>query len=258
MDLCENPLIKPQQKKPHKGSERLSLERIDKWLSVGQYSRKEAKQLIKDGRVTINGKRITDPGQKVDPQTDEVLLNGEPFSLKKYIYIMLNKPQGVVSASRSPNEKNVVDLVPQDLKRNGLFPAGRLDKDTTGFVLITDDGAFAHNILSPKHHVEKTYLVTVESPLTEEGKSRLEDGLEMRDGTKFLPALVKEDAENPCLFEVKICEGKYHQIKRMFAAVGSPVVALKRTHIGKLPLDDALRPGEAREITREEIKQITE
>ncbi len=245
------------QLNPYKGSESLALERIDKWLSAGQYSRKEAKQLIKDRRVMLNGKPVTDAGQKVNADTDEVLLDGKPFSLKKYIYIMLNKPQGVVSASRSPNEKTVVDLVPEHLKRNGLFPAGRLDKDTTGFVLITDDGAFAHNILSPKHHVEKTYLVTVENPLTKDGKMRLEEGLEMRDGTRFLPAYVKQSEEDPCVFEVKICEGKYHQIKRMFAAVGSPVAALKRTHIGKLALDETLQPGQARELTKEEFEQIT-
>lgn len=236
----------------------MSIERLDKWISGGKLSRKEAKALLKQGRVCVNGLVMRDAACKVNSETDEVLVDGVPFSLKKHVYIMLNKPQGIVSASRSDTEKTVVDLVPDALKRNGLFPAGRLDKDTTGFVLITDDGDFAHRILSPKHHVLKTYIVTTNSPLSEEGKKTLEQGLELRDGTIFLPASVRAIEGNPLQFEVKICEGKYHQVKRMFKAVGAPVVALKRTRIGNLDLDASLLPGEARELTEKELKQITE
>ena len=151
---------------------------------------------------------------------------------------MLNKPKGVVSASDGKGERTVCDLVPEELMRRGLFPAGRLDKDTTGFVLITDDGEFAHRILSPKNHIDKTYVVS------------------LRDGTAFLPSKIKilSDKES----EITICEGKYHQIKRMFCAVGNEVTNLRRIKMGRLFLDERLRDGECREITADELKMISE
>lgn len=233
----------------------MSLERIDKILSSKNLSRKEAKELIKSKRVTVNQKMVADVGFKIDVSKDVVCIDQKPFFYQKYIYIMQNKPQGIVSASSSPSDKTVIDILPEALKRPGLFPAGRLDKDTTGFVLITNDGEFAHNILSPKHHVQKTYHVTTQIDVDEVGVQKLEQGLELKDGTLFLPAKVQK--LSPCHFEIQICEGKYHQIKRMFSAIGSPLIALRRVQIGNLPLDHNLRLGDSKELTPQEIKEIT-
>lgn len=234
------------------------LERLDKVLSNGSLSRKEVKALVRKGRVLIDGIPATASDMKIDPETVSIFVNGEPFQYKRFVYIMLNKPAGVVSASNSGREKTVVDLVPDTLRRNGLFPAGRLDKDTTGFVLLTDDGAFAHRILSPKNHIQKTYLATLTQPPDEESLNRLREGLTLRDGTKLLPAVVERVPETETQVRIKICEGKYHQIKRMFASVGNPVTALQRTHMGDLALDPALLPGECREISEDERKQIAD
>lgn len=235
------------------------LERLDKMLAQnGSLSRKEVKALVRKGCVLVDGQQATASDMKIDPETADIFVNGEPFQYKRYVYIMLNKPAGVVSASNSGSEKTVVDLVPDTLRRNGLFPAGRLDKDTTGFVLLTDDGAFAHRILSPKNHIQKTYLATLTVCPDEESLDCLRAGLELRDGTKLLPAVVERIPSAETQVKIKICEGKYHQIKRMFAAVGNPVTALHRTHMGNLALDQSLFPGECREISEEERKQIAD
>ncbi len=234
------------------------MERLDKILaSQGTLSRKDVKEFIKQGRVTVNGVVAKKSDVKVDINADEILFDGELLSLKKHIYIMLNKPQGVISASDSKDDETVVDLVPDELFRKGLFPAGRLDKDTTGFVLITDDGDFAHRILSPKNHIFKTYLATLEHSLTESDVKMLENGITLADGTTLKEAKVKilEDGENP-LVQIEICEGKYHQVKRMFAAAGNKVIALHRSKMGQLELDPALTPGECREITENELLLI--
>ena len=168
---------------------------------------------------------------------------------------MLNKPKGVVSATDDKMHKTVLDLVPDNLKRPGLFPAGRLDADTTGFVLLTDDGDFAHRILSPKNHIEKTYIATLEKTLTEEDISAFAAGITLSDGYECLPAAVKLVGQ--AVAEVKICEGKYHQIKRMFAVRGNRVVELKRVKMGGLSLDIALEPGKMRELTQDELLKIT-
>lgn len=234
------------------------MERLDKILaSQGTLSRKDVKEFIKQGRVTVNGVVAKKSDVKVDINADEILFDGELLSLKKHIYIMLNKPQGVISASDSKDDETVVDLVPDELFRKGLFPAGRLDKDTTGFVLITDDGDFAHRILSPKNHIFKTYLATLEHSLTESDVKMLENGITLADGTTLKEAKVKilEDGENS-LVQIEICEGKYHQVKRMFAAAGNKVIALHRSKMGQLELDPALTPGECREITENELVLI--
>lgn len=236
------------------------MERLDKLISnSGTLSRKEVHRLIKQGAVRVNGIITKDRGFCVDSETAQVEVNGEPLTLEKFVYIMLNKPEGVVSAARDDKEKTVVDLVPEALKKKNLFPAGRLDRNTTGFVLITDDGNFAHSILSPKNHVEKTYHATLAEPISTEDLKRIESGITLGDGTQCLPAKLKVISEgiNP-LIEVKICEGKYHQIKRMFAAVGNAVIALKRTAIGNVPLDKTLPEGECRLLTKEELKKIKE
>lgn len=169
------------------------LERLDKVLAQnGSLSRKEVKALVRKGCVLVDGQQGTAADMKIDPETASILVNGEPFQYKRFVYIMLNKPEGVVSASNSGREKTVVDLVPESLKRNGLFPAGRLDKDTTGFVLLTDDGAFAHHILSPKNHIQKTYLATLTVRPDEESLNRLRAGLELRDAQSFCRQLSSE------------------------------------------------------------------
>ena len=234
------------------------MERLDKILaSQGTLSRRDVKEIIKKGRVIINGKVVKDSAVKVDLNIDEVRIDGEIVTLKKHIYIMMNKPQGVISASDSENDETVVDLVPEELFRKGLFPAGRLDKDTTGFVLITDDGDFAHKILSPKNHIFKTYLARLEHQLSDDNIKMLENGITLADGTTLKEAKVEivEHSENP-LVKIMICEGKYHQVKRMFAAAGNKVIALHRSKMGNLDLDENLMPGECREITPDELFKI--
>lgn len=234
------------------------MERLDKILaSQGTLSRRDVKEIIKKGRVTLNGTVVRDSAVKVDLNVDTVTIDGEQITLKKHIYIMMNKPQGVISASDSENDETVVDLVPDELFRKGLFPAGRLDKDTTGFVLITDDGEFAHKILSPKNHIFKTYLARLEHKLTASDIEKLEKGITLSDGTILKEAKVEivENTETP-LIKIMICEGKYHQVKRMFAATGNKVIALHRSKMGDLDLDPQLKPGECREITPEELLKV--
>ena len=231
------------------------MERIDKILAAqGRYSRREIKKFVKDGQITVNGAVVTDSAVKIDESKDAVTLNGEPLILKKHVYIMLNKPQGVVSASESGSEKTVVELVPESLYRKGLFPAGRLDKDTTGFVLITDDGDFAHRILSPKNHIYKTYSARLEHRLGRAEIEMLENGITLADGTELKEARIEivEDTDTP-IVRIMICEGKYHQVKRMFAATGNRVVSLHREAMGGLALDSSLTEGECREISADEL-----
>lgn len=232
--------------------------RLDKLISSqGAYSRKEAQLLIKNGSVRVDGVIVRDRGYHIDPEINKVLVNSVPFEVSKFIYIMLNKPKGVVSATSDKDVKTVVDLVPDVYKKRNLFPAGRLDITTTGFVLITDDGDFAHKILTPKNHIEKTYEARLAAPIDEIQLKTVAEGIVLGDGTECLPAKLRvlEDTENP-LVEIKICEGKYHQIKRMFAAAGNGVIELKRTMMGSLKLDDSLNEGECRRITDEELLLI--
>ena len=236
------------------------MERLDKILaSQGTLSRKEVKEMIRKGRIQLNGTVIKDSSVKVDENKDSVFVDGTEITLKKHIYIMLNKPQGVVSASDSESDETVVDLVPDELYRKGLFPAGRLDKDTTGFVLITDDGDFAHRILSPKNHIFKTYIAGLQHELSDDDIKSLENGITLGDGTVLKEAKIEVIKEEDKPFvRIMICEGKYHQVKRMFAATGNKVVSLHRVRMGKLELDNTLKPGECREITPEELKLVTE
>lgn len=237
----------------------MSKERIDKILAGSTtLSRKDVKAMLRQKRVAVNGVPIADSGFKVDIAQDKITVDGTLFTVKTHIYLMLNKPAGIVSASRSEGEKTVVDLVPPQFRRSGLFPAGRLDKDTTGFILITDDGDFAHRILSPKNHIQKTYTARLENPITAEDIAVLQSGLTLRDGTRFLPASVKVLDGTNRFVQVKICEGKYHQIKRMFLSVGNRVLSLTRTHMGALELDAELPLGSCRELREEELQKICE
>lgn len=234
------------------------MERLDKIIaSQGQHSRSEVKKLIKSGRITVDGVVPKSGGIKLDPQMADIRIDGVPLNYKKHIYIMLNKPQGVISASNDKTQKTVVDLVPKELFREGLFPAGRLDGDTRGFVLITDDGDFAHRILSPKNHIMKTYHATLRDELSEDDILRFKEGLTLGDGTKCLEAHVRVlEEKDTTVAEIKICEGKYHQVKRMFASIGNKVLDLRRVKMGGLSLDEALSEGECREITNDELKLI--
>ena len=235
-------------------------DRIDKIISLNlNIARSEAKSLIKNGAVSVNGSVITDSGEKYDYSTDCIFVNGKNISAKKYTYIMLNKPRGVVSASKDDKTPTVIDILPDKLKRKNLFPAGRLDKDTTGFCLITDDGDFAHRILSPSNHVKKTYIAEVSEKIDfEKAAESFKKGVVLSDGTVLLSAeleLISDERHQ--VFKVTVKEGKYHQIKRMFASLGTKVVALKRIAIGGLFLDGTLSEGEAREISGKELEIIT-
>lgn len=239
----------------------MALLRLDRMLS-GQsvHSRGEIRKMISSGAVTVNGRRAANPAVKIDTAKDAVLVNGKEIKYREHIYIMMNKPAGVISASNDRRAKTVLNLLPQALLRPGLFPAGRLDRDTEGFMLITDDGNFAHDILSPKRHVYKKYYAVIDSPLSPEDVARFENGLEISGGDICKPARVSMmesgASSGGAKTIVTICEGKFHQIKRMFAALGHSVIYLKRISIGGLELDKNLGPGDAREITSDELALV--
>lgn len=230
-------------------------ERIDKIVADMQNcTRSQARTMIRRGEVTVGGAVIRDIGCKVDPQTVEICLCGRVLRPGP-CYIMMNKPAGVISASRSDRERTVIDLLPEDLRRRGLFPAGRLDKDTTGFMILTDDGAFAHRILSPHRHVEKEYEALLDHPASDGDIQIFAQGMKLQDGTQFEPGrLILDQTRMKAI--VIIREGQYHQVKRMFRFVGNHVCALRRLRIGGLYLDDTLAPGEAREMTSEEVRMV--
>ncbi len=238
----------------------MAIIRLDKLLSSQlNISRADAKKLLRQKGVRVNGNSVIKGEFKVDTENDSITVNGKPLTYKEYIYIMLNKPKGVVSATEDSSDVTVVDILPDSLKKSGLFPAGRLDKNTTGFVLITDNGAFAHDILSPAHHVPKTYIVDVEREVSSDEFSHFEGGMLIGDEL-FKPAklrfLEKNADNNSFRYEIVIVEGRYHQIKRMFGSTGNPVIELERIAIGKLPLDRNLKPGEAKELTESDIELL--
>lgn len=238
----------------------MAIIRLDKLLSSQlNISRTDAKKLLRQKGVRVNGNSVIKGEFQVDTENDSITVNGKPLLYKEHIYIMLNKPKGVVSATEDFSDVTVVDILPDSLKRSGLFPAGRLDKNTTGFVLITDNGAFAHDILSPAHHVPKTYIVDVEREVSSDEFSHFEGGMLIGDEL-FKPAklrfLEKNADNNTFRYEIVIVEGRYHQIKRMFGSTGNPVIELERIAIGKLPLDRNLKPGEAKELTESDIELL--
>ncbi len=233
------------------------MERLDKLIcSQTTLTRSEAGRLIRIGRVTVDGAVCRQGAQKVDPDKVQVTVEGKPLGYAKHVYFMLNKPAGVLCVSQDKKVPTVVDLLPEEWCRRGLFPAGRLDKDTHGLVLLTDDGELAHDMLSPRHHVPKTYRVRLDKSLTAEAVTAFCDGPTLADGTKCLPAHLVQLAGDGGEVEVVIYEGKYHQIKRMFAAVGYHVEWLKRTAMGGLALDETLEEGECRPLTVEEKLSI--
>ena len=232
--------------------------RLDKFISENlPCTRSEARSHIQKSRVTVNGVVVKKADTAVTGE-EEITAAGKPLTKREqFVYIMLNKPDGVGSASEGRGEEiTVVDLVKADFPRRQLFPAGRLDKTSTGFVLITDDGVFAHDILAPKRHVPKTYVVTLDTPLTEAMRQGFADGVTLADGTALSPAEVQPLTPDGLTVRVVLRQGVYHQIKRMFGVYGAGVNALHRTAIGGLALDEALAPGQYRLLTAEEKAMV--
>ena len=231
-------------------------ERLDKWIcDRTPFSRKEVKAQIRNGKVKVNGETVTSADAHIG-ETDTVTLDGKTLAPERHVYIMLHKPKGVVSVSSAPQDRTVLDLLPAEMRRSGLFPAGRLDRDTTGFVLITDDGDFAHRILSPRCHVTKTYTVTLRDKAQASYDDAFRGGIILEDGTKCLSAVLRF-TEDPHRVVVQLREGRYHQIKRMFASLGNQVTGLHRDAIGGLTLDPSLREGECRMLCAQEVDKIT-
>ncbi len=232
--------------------------RIDKLLAnAGTGSRKEVKKLLKTGAVTVNDEIVKDPKTQVDPERDVVMLFGEVVHYQEYVYFMMNKPAGVLTATEDFYDETVVDLLDESDRIRSPFPVGRLDKDTEGLLLLTNDGLLAHRLLSPKKEVPKTYFAVVKGEVTEEDAERFAAGVVLDDGYKTKPARLKILKSGLMSdVELTITEGKFHQVKRMFAAVGKKVVYLRRVSMGPLSLDENLRPGEYRELTEEEKESL--
>lgn len=269
--------------------------RLDKMLgNLGYGTRSGIKALVKERAVSVNGVRAKDPGMQIDPERDEVVLNGERIEYREHVYVLLNKPAGYVSATEDVRDRTVLELLDEDTNVFMPFPVGRLDKDTEGLLLLTNDGKLAHELLSPKKHVPKTYWALVAGDVGEEERRRFREGVTLDDGYVTLPAelsvlavarggeepahpemaeAAERTARLPALrgselaaarsegkplswIELTIMEGKYHQVKRMFQAVGQEVIYLRRVAMGPLRLDPALAPGEWRELSEEEVTAL--
>lgn len=239
--------------------------RLDKLLAHSGFgTRSEIKLLVKRGAVAVNGKRIKDSGLQVNPDEDEIAVDGEPVRYREFVYVMLNKPPGVVSATEDTRDRTVLDLLDEAYAHFELFPVGRLDKDTEGLLLLTNDGKLAHNLLSPRKHVPKTYYAEIEGFVTEADAEAFASGVELDDGYRTLPAMLvilearpaAEGRQAASRIELTIHEGKFHQVKRMFQAQEKRVVFLKRLTMGPLTLDPSLAPGRYRELAESELKAL--
>ena len=227
------------------------MERIDKIIvSQTEYSRKDVKKLVLQKRVAVNGEIVSKSDIKVDAQKDKITVDGNEINVKKYVYLILNKPKGYISATEDRKMQTVLDLVPEKYIHRNLFPAGRLDRDTTGLMIITDDGEFAHNILAPKKHISKLYNVTIDIPVTEKMAEGFKKGVKLNDGEC---KSAKLEITGEYTAKVTLTEGRYHQIKRMFGCYGAKVIELQRIGMGKLILPEDLKLGECREIQKEDI-----
>lgn len=227
------------------------MERLDKIISAtGKKSRREVREMVRQGRVLVDGKPAPAADMKVDPQTAVILLDGEPLGYEKFTYVMLHKPAGVLTATEDRRQETVLDLLPPELRRRALSPVGRLDKDTEGLLLLTNDGQLAHRLLSPKSHVDKVYYARVDGALEPGDIAAFAAGMTLGDGLECLPAGL--EILSPTDAFVTLREGKFHQVKRMLAARGKPVLYLKRLSMGRLRLDPALAPGAWRMLTEEE------
>ena len=225
--------------------------RIDKFFTtVGLLTRSQCAKAAKAGMISVNGKTVRDPAYQTDPARDAVFYRGERIIYSEFVYIVMNKPLGCVCSNDEPGERIVFDLL-GDAKRSDLFTVGRLDKETSGLIIITNDGKTAHTVLSPKHHVKKTYAYGLADPLSEEDRRTVESGVELRDGYTTMPCEITP--ANDRSGTITICEGKYHQIRRMFASVSNRVTSLCRVSFGDITLDPSLSPGEWRYMTDSEI-----
>lgn len=233
-------------------------QRLDKAIaSQGSLSRSDVHGLIKKGLVRVNGSVCTKKDFKIDTDIDIVEISGKKADFTQYIYIMLNKPKGVLSASEDKKAPTVIDLIPDSMRRKDLFPAGRLDKDTTGLLIITNDGDYAHRMLAPKKHVDKIYHAVIEGTVGEKEILAFERGLQLADGFKCLPAKLRViDSGDNQTCEVTIREGKFHQVKKMFLAIDCRVLELKRVKIGALELDENLKSGECKILNPDEYNSV--
>ena len=235
----------------------MALIRLDKLLSAAAaVTRTQAKEMLKAGRVSVSGQRVTDGSMKVD-ENAQLTLDGQSVNYTAQYYLMMNKPAGYISATEDPRQKTVLQLLPPEYGRAELFPAGRLDKDAEGLLILTSDGDFCHKVISPKSCVWKRYFARTEGTLRPEHIAAFQKGIQLGDGLLCLPAgleILTSGEESTCIVTVR--EGKFHQVKRMLASCGCPVVYLKRLSIGGLKLDESLAPGEVRPLTTEELKSV--
>ncbi len=231
------------------------MERLDKVLAgTGRWSRREVKLLVRQGLVRLNGAAAVSTEEKCDPETAVITVNGETVVLRRFTYVLLHKPGGVLTATEDRRQETVMELLPQELRRVGLAPVGRLDKDTEGLLLLTNDGELTHRLLSPKYHVDKRYFARVDGHLTAAHAEAFAKGMTLGDGLKCLPARLEILPDNGCIVTVR--EGKFHQVKRMLASCGAPVVYLKRLSMGPLVLGDELGRGEHRMLREEEVAAL--
>lgn len=232
------------------------MERIDKILSnLGYGTRKDLKKIVKNRMVQVNGITIKDSAMKVDPEKDKIVINGEEIFYREFIYLMMNKPAGVISATFDNKDETVIDLLEVEHQVFEPFPVGRLDKDTVGLLLLTNDGDLNHRLISPKWKVDKVYFAKIDQKVTEEDIEKFKHGITLDDGYRCKEAIleIQKASEEGSEIVLTIQEGKFHQVKRMFEAVGKKVTYLKRIEFGTLPLDEDLEEGEYRELTEEEI-----
>jgi 16S rRNA pseudouridine516 synthase len=232
--------------------------RLDKLIaSMGDYSRSEVKRLVKDGRVTVGGLPAPSADVKCDAESALIAIDGKPLLYSEHTYVMMNKPEGYLSATEDMNRETVLDLLPKELRNRALFPVGRLDRDTVGLLLITNDGALAHRLLSPKHHVDKVYFARTEGKLDAEDEKAFAEGITLGDGFECMSAglrIISAGETSEALVTVR--EGKFHQVKRMLASRGKPVTYLRRISMGTLTVDESLAPGEWRYLTDKEIDEL--
>ena len=237
------------------------MERIDKILSnLGYGTRKDLKKIVKNGMVQVNGIIIKDSAMKVDPEKDKIVINGEEIFYREFIYLMMNKPAGVISATFDNKDETVIDLLEVEHQVFEPFPVGRLDKDTVGLLLLTNDGDLNHRLISPKWKVDKVYFAKIDQKVTEEDIEKFKHGITLDDGYRCKEAIleIQKASEEGSEIVLTIQEGKFHQVKRMFEAVGKKVTYLKRIEFGTLPLDEDLEEGEYRELTEGEIAILKE
>ena len=236
----------------------MEMQRLDKIIaSTGKWSRREVKALIRQGRVLVDGIPAHSAEDKTAPESAEITVNGEALVYRRYTWVMLNKPAGYLSATEDGRGPTVLDLLPPELKKQGLFPVGRLDKDTEGLLLLTNEGGLAHDLLSPRHHVQKVYYARVAGGLTEEDCRAFASGMTLDDGLVCQSAgLEILSAGEESEAHVTLREGKFHQVKRMLAFRGKPVLYLERVRMGNLPLDPSLSRGDYRFLTPEELESL--